>query len=678
MSKLKISVLGGLDIAGHASDGKVTLTRKVKALLAYLALENGRPQSRERLADLFWENTPEEQARTSLRQGLSALRKQIGGALVTEQDQVRIDLNLVNLDAVYFEQLVGKNDPTALEDAVTIYKGDLLQGFSLKEEAFEAWIRPERERYRGLMIDSLMKLTEVYEASRNIDRMAGTTTRLLALDPLNENAHRALMRSYSAQGRHGTALKQFEICRQLLGQELTVQPQPETVQLANEIRQQRIEPQGQPTASDTVVVPDSIIPKTHPPLPNKPSLAVLPFANMTGDNEQEYFSDGITEDIITELSRFHSLFVIARNSSFSYKDQSIGIKQIAAELGVRYVLKGSVRRNAERLRITVQLTDSDTGYQIWSERYDRQQGDIFALQEEITVSVVGNIDPQIEIAEMARARISQGNNISAYDLALKAQALLFDALRMGDQGIYQQALDTVSAALEQDPRCTNALWVRAWALSDGYLYRWCPTDQTLEQAWETANRLVDIDSSDARAYTVRGFVQHFQGEHEAAVADFRYSFALNPNFAINIFMMAWCESLAGYTEEAKERVALGLRQSPRDNEIWLGAAYLALAQANFAEGDYEATEKWVKVAIQLHPRAPIRRALMIACCIHKGDTVKAKEHLSFLDSFAPDFVPSILRGELTLYRLPEHNNLLVDGLRKAQSGVGQNVHPNVN
>ena len=226
----------------------------------------------------------------------------------------------------------------------------------------------------------------------------------------------------------------------------------------------------------------------------------------------------------------------------------------------------------------------------------------------------------------------------------------------------------MAVALEHDPRSRNALWIQAFTLAFAYLYRWGPTpDEALNQAWNAANRLVDVDSSDPRGYTVRGFVQHFRGEHEAAVADYRYAFALNPNFAINIFMMAWCESLAGFTVEAKDHVALGLRLSPRDNEIWLGAAYLALAQASFADGDYEETEKWAKPAIQMHPRAPIRRALMIACCVHKGEFKKAREHVDFLKSFAPDFIPSILHGDLTLYKMPEHNALLVDGLRKAES-----------
>jgi TolB-like protein len=402
------------------------------------------------------------------------------------------------------------------------------------------------------------------------------------------------------------------------------------------------------------------------PLPDKPSIAVLSFTNMSGDPEQEYFSDGITEDIITELSRFATLFVIARNSSFAYKGKSVDVKQVARDLGVRYVLEGSVRRAGARVRVTAQLIDSASGRHVWAERYDRDLEDIFALQEEITSNVVGSIAPQIEMAEMARVRGVWTSNISAYDLALKAQALFYDAMRMGSPEVHQQALETAAAALEQDPRCANALWIQAWAYTEAHLYRWGPApDEALNQAWKAVDRLFDIDSSDPRAYTARGFIQHFRGEHEAAVADHRYAFALNPNFAINIFMMAWCESLAGFTEEARNHAALGLRLSPRDNELWLGIAYLALAQASFADGDYKETEKWAKRAVQMHPRAPIRRALMIACCVHNGDLKEAREHADFLESFAPDFTPSLLRGEITLYSDPEHNALLVEGLRKA-------------
>ncbi len=407
-------------------------------------------------------------------------------------------------------------------------------------------------------------------------------------------------------------------------------------------------------------------PAKPPPLPDKPSIAVLPFDNMSGDAEQEYFSDGITEDIITELSRFSSLFVIARNSSFAFKGESVDVRQIARELGVRFVLEGSIRRASKRVRITGQLIDSETGNHVWAERYDRDLEDIFDLQDEITRNVVGAIAPQIELAEIARVRGGKGTKFSSYDLALKAQALWYDGERLGSPDVLQKSIDVTKDSLKQDPRNVHALWTQAMAYFVQYLYRWGPApDEALDHSWATVERIFEIDSSDPRGYAARGVVRHFRGEHNEAVADYRRAFALNPNFAVNIFMMAWCESMTEFTEEAREHAALGLRLSPRDNEIWLGVAYLALAQASFADGDFEKCREWGTLAIQMHPRAPIRRALMIACCAFNGDLEEAKEHAKFLDSFSPDFIPSVLRGDLTLYKLPEHNALLVEGLRKA-------------
>jgi TolB-like protein len=402
------------------------------------------------------------------------------------------------------------------------------------------------------------------------------------------------------------------------------------------------------------------------PLPDKPSIAVLSFTNMSGDPEQEYFSDGIAEDIITELSRFSSLFVIARNSSFSYKGKSVDLRRVARELGVRYILEGSIRRAGNRVRINAQLIDKETGSHIWAERYDRDIEDIFKLQEEITRNVVASIAPKIEMAEMERVRRVASAKFSSYDLALKAHALFYDGLHMGSPEVMEQVIETAHESLGSDPRNVQALWIKAFAYFEQYLYRWGPApDDALDHSWATIERLFEIDPSNAHAYMMRGAIHHFRGEHDAAVADYRRAFALNPNFALNIFMMAWCESLTGFTEEAKEHAALGLRLSPRDNELWLGVAYLALAQASFADGDFEKTKEWGTLAIQMHPKAPIRRALMIACCGHAGGLDEAAKQAADLKAFAPDFLPSILNGDMTLYKMPDHNKLLVDGIRKA-------------
>ena len=402
------------------------------------------------------------------------------------------------------------------------------------------------------------------------------------------------------------------------------------------------------------------------PLPEKPSVAVLPFDNMSGDAEQDYFADGITEDIITELSRFPGLFVIARNSSFSYKGKSIDVRQIARELGVRYVLEGSIRWAANRVRISAQLIDRERGSHIWAERYDRKLDDIFELQEEITRNVVASITPQIEKAEMARVRSVPRTKISSYDLALKAQALFYDGECMGDPDLLQQALDVTKDSLQQDPRNVHALWTQAMVCFVQFLYRWGPApDTALDHSWSAVERLFEIDSSDPRSYAARAIIHHFRSEHDEAVADYRKAFELNPNFAMNIIMMAWCESLTGFTEQARAHAELGLRLSPRDNNIWLGTAYLALAQASFADGDFEKTKEWSRLAIQVHPKAPIRHALMIACCAFNDDLDDAGKHVDSLKSFAPEFIPSVLRGDMTIYRDPAQNALLAEGLRKA-------------
>ena len=414
--------------------------------------------------------------------------------------------------------------------------------------------------------------------------------------------------------------------------------------------------------------PESLAPQETSGLaiPEKPSIAVLPFTNMSGDPEQEYFSDGITEDITTALSYFTGLFVIARNSSFSYKGQSVDARQVASELGVRYLLEGSVRRLGNRIRINSQLINAITGGHIWAERFDGDLNDIFELQDEITRNIVGSIAPQIELAEVERGRGLQPASLSSYELSLRAKSQAYDAFRLGDADELKKAIDIANDALKRDPRNTQALWILSICQLDQYLYQWDhdPSD-ALSRAMQTAERLIHVDSSNAAGHALRGTIHIYQREFDLAIPDFERSLSLNPNASLHLFFAAWGESLAGLTELAKEHAELGLRLSPREMDIWLGLAYLALTQACFAEENFAEAIKWGHLSIQLHSKAPIRRALMVACCAYTGDFEQAAGHADELASFAPDFIPTILRGDMLLYKIPSHNTLLVDGLRKA-------------
>ena len=403
-----------------------------------------------------------------------------------------------------------------------------------------------------------------------------------------------------------------------------------------------------------------------PDLPEKPSIAVLPFVNMSGDPEQEYFSDGISEDITTALSYFTGLFVIARNSSFSYKGKSVDAKQIAGELGVRYLLEGSVRRSENHIRINCQLINAVTGSHIWAQLFDRDLEDIFELQDEITRVIVGSIAPQIELAEVDRSRDLTLASLSSYELSLKAKSQVYDALRAGNADRLQQAIDTAHDVLKLDTRNTHALWVLGSAQICQYLYHWGnDPGGARDRALQATENLIQADPSNADGHGLSGLVKIYRREFDQAIADFTRALSLNPNAVLNLFFAAWGESLAGLTAMAREHAELALRLSPRDLDIWLGMAYLALTQSSFAEADFEEAMKWGHLSIQLHSKAPIRRALMVASCAYTGDFEQAARHAEELKIFSPDFISTILHGDLTLYKMPEHNKLLVDGLRRA-------------
>ena len=254
-------------------------------------------------------------------------------------------------------------------------------------------------------------------------------------------------------------------------------------------------------------------------------------------------------------------------------------------------------------------------------------------------------------------------------MSLRAKSQFYDAIRSGDSEGNEQSLETAREALNLDDRNTNALWVAGLALFEQHLYRWgADPAGALERVSEVAEQLVHAEPSDANGHTLRAMVHLFRHEFEDAIADFSHALSLNPNSAIHLFLAAWGESLAGLAEDARQHVELGLRLSPRELDLWLGVAYLALTQASFAEREFGEARKWGRLAIQMHSTAPIRRALVIAACAFIGDHDEAAKQVQRLNEFAPEFIPSLLKGDLALYQKPDDNELLLQGLREAGLG----------
>jgi len=384
--------------------------------LAYLALRRGSPVPRQTLLGLLWSSRGEEQARASLRQTLSALRKELGDAaeplLLASNDSVALATDGVWVDALALEAASPSLSLEQLGSLAGLFAGDLLEGLALNESGFDQWLLAERESVRTRVLQLYELLATGLERAARVEDAITCSARALALDPLQEGMHRRLMGLYMQQGRHDAALALFEQCRRTLAEQLAAPPEKATLEVLAQVRQQRSQASARvatptPTPSQPSTqpaVPANLMQETGgPALPERPSIAVLPFTNMSADPEQGFFSDGITEDIITELGKFRELFVIARNSSFAFKDAEADSREVGRKLGVRYLLEGSVRRLGQRIRVTAQLVDSIQGMQVWAERYDRELLDLFELQDELTRSIATTVKGRVDATVEARA-----------------------------------------------------------------------------------------------------------------------------------------------------------------------------------------------------------------------------------------------------------------------------------
>jgi len=392
-------------------------------------------------------------------------------------------------------------------------------------------------------------------------------------------------------------------------------------------------------------------------LPDKPSIAVLPFANLSGDPEQEYFADGISEDIITALSKLSQLFVIARNSSFTFKGRNVLVADVGASLGVRYVLEGSVRKSGGRVRITAQLIDATTGGHLWAERFDRDLTDIFAVQDDVTTHIVSSLALNLSAADRRKIVVEHVDNAEAYDCFLRGRDLFGRQTAEANR----DAQPLLRRAIELAPRFATAFAYLAAAQVIDYVNDWSATPaQTLEAAEKTARRAVELDDRNPYALWALGMACLWARRYDEALTATETAIAFNPNFALGHITHAIAQHYLGRSEEALKCFERAVARDPYCPEIWLHLQ----AQASYQLGRYPETVALLKRRIQRNPDTDASRVLLAASYGQMGLIKEAREAWREALKINPAYSLEHRRKVLP-YKNSGDFDLVIEGLRKA-------------
>jgi len=391
------------------------------------------------------------------------------------------------------------------------------------------------------------------------------------------------------------------------------------------------------------------------PIPDKPSIAVLPFQNMSGDPEQEYFADGMVEEIITALSRIRWLFVIARNSSFTYKGQSVTVRQVGRELGVRYVLEGSVRKGGNRVRITAQLIEAETGAHLWADRFDGSLEDVFDLQDKVAIDVAGVIEPALQAAEVRRAAARPTSDLTAYDLYLRALATFYPITRER----LLEAWELLQQAIAVDRHCGPALSLAAMCQMRLFRENWTEEPETARRTGiDLARQALQVARDDPSILANAAFVlANFGEDIDAMMALVDRALTLNPSFSRGWFLSGVLRLWAGQPDLAIEHAETALRLSPRER---MGTPLSLIGEAHFFKREFDEAASKLLLSVQENPGYPHSYRLLAARYAHMGRLNDARAIIARLRVITPQLVPSAAQ-----LRRPADRELFLSGLRAA-------------
>jgi len=523
-TQLALRLLGEIEIIRGGQLLPLPASRKARALLVYLAVTR-QPHRRERLCAMFWD-LPDD-PRGALRSSLSKLRPLVDTPdhrrILAERDAVRLDSADAEIDLFAVQGVLrrsaGQVSTEALEEAAALFRGEFAEGLDLTNcPDFHAWCVAEREEARRLRARILRTLIERHAAAPEAALVHG---RMLArIEATDSSAHITLLRLLIASGRQREAEEQREISMRLLAEV--------GGNAVHELAMAWRSLTARPAPSDRSPALSATTPSGEPaeprPAAERRQIVVLPFTNMSEDLSQEYFADGITEDIITDLSQVSALFVVPRNTAFTYKGKVVEIAEVAQRLEVGYVLQGSVRKAANRIRVTVQLIDGATGDHLWSARYDRDFGDIFALQDDISESVVRALKVSLLPQELESIAGRSTTNAEAYECYLRGRSLMFGGF--GDKRTLKEARGLFTKAIGIDPGYARAY--AGIAECDALLWIIGGTDISYEEILRNSNTALTFAPNMAEAHASKGLALFLSGHAAEAIAAFERAIELDP------------------------------------------------------------------------------------------------------------------------------------------------------
>jgi DNA-binding SARP family transcriptional activator/TolB-like protein len=728
LAKLKLQLLGPFRAESASGAALSIASKKGQALLAYLALTPGQRHSRDKLAMLLWSDRPDDRARHSLRQCVLTLRKDLGSdgesALSADDEGLSLEAGEVEVDALAFEAAASAGAGEALEQVITLYRGDLLEDLNVRSEEFEVWLRAERPRFRTLAVEALGALAEQQAGSGEAEAAVEACHRLLSLDPLHEPAHRLLMRLMAGQGRRAAALRQYQVCEETLRDELGAEPEAETRRLFDEIRSESYEAaeENEPPqvsvaalaaevstatsraqsegivaakrlwltllltwrrsldllrailtgarqglvwvivgAAGALALMGGVIwlvflsgdegPRFMPvkpaemalPLPRKPSIAVLPFETLGDNPEQADLSDGITGGIADALSIMSEMFVIAPGTAIQV-ETPVDLPKTAKELGVRYLLLGSIQWSSGQVRVSPRLIDAVQAQQIWAARYDREIKEVFELQDEITQEIVTALQVEMTEGEQERIAFQHGTqDLEAWMLSgngLKHLRRLTREDNVRARGLYRRAANL-------DPNYAGAWAGLAWTYFVDARFGWSASpENSLERAAEYAEKAIALDPTRPRTYAILGNLSLIKGDHEKAIELLERGVELSPNGADVVAFLGFGLT---YTEEYQRAIGL-MRRAMRLSPYYPAWYRWSLGRAYRLAGRRVEALAWLEARSGDEPASLIQHVELVATYSEMRRMIKARAAAAAVLKDFPQF--SVSRWT----RWPPHKN----------------------